>query len=276
MGLTPMLKCDDYDIFAHLRFILYKRGEVSDVKNLKLFTPKVFANPYDQHIFSEALRNHMIFIHYNLKYCLLTRKDIADCEKLLRLKCDTIDDTCEKIRDFYQNEMKYDEKLSSYRTKSLIMGLLKFIYNLESINLFPYYVSLLPIPVNKALNYKIGICTEYAKITSAILSQLYPNSDVFLFFTPSHVATGLLTDDDFLIIDQNSPLYILEDWIQEQHSVVSVYFLNTECEEPILVSNGWISVNNGKLIYSLDLISWKEYDNYERSNRRNIREPDYF
>jgi hypothetical protein len=255
-----MLNCGDYDIFEHLRFILFSRKEISDVAKLNIFMPD-FGDPLKNELMREKFRL-VIFIDYHLKYCLPTKKDIADCKSLLRLRCNNIDNTCVKITDFYRNEMKYNEKLVNYRTKSFFKGLLTFIYNWESLNLFPYYVSLLPIPVNKILDYKLAICTEFAKLTSSVLYQLYSDCDVFLFFTSEHVAAGLLADNDFLIIDQEC-LFNLENWIQEQqkkgHCYVSVYFLNNKDEEIKLVFQQWISIKNGKLIYSTDIFNWKEY-----------------
>jgi len=72
------------------------------------------------------------------------------------------------------------------------------------------------LPLAKMLEYRMGICRDYAKLTVALLLHLYPESEVF-FFTLlgffGHVATGLRINDKIYILDQNLPILEPEAWL---------------------------------------------------------------
>lgn len=74
-------------------------------------------------------------------------------------------------------------------------------------------LSILSLPVSKTIKYQLAICGDYAKLTATILLNLYPNSRLFFFKIPRHVATGIGINNKIYILDQKLPIREPEAWL---------------------------------------------------------------
>lgn len=247
--------------FDNIIFILKDRKTLRDIKSLKMHVV-MDLNINDETMIGNYIRREINFDAHK-KYCLPTKKDVYDCEKLSKnLKCNNVKDTCERIRTYYQDEIKYDENLFEFRGQSFKKRFLTFIYKREALELFSYYVFLLPIPINEVLKHKLAICTEFVKITTALILNLYPDSGIYLIFTDTHVATGIKTiNNEFWVIDQYI-LSTLYNWIQEQGQYVSLYILTVEKEKIDFKFYTSANIENGKVIY------FNESENCKKSTLR--------
>jgi predicted transglutaminase-like protease len=77
----------------------------------------------------------------------------------------------------------------------------------------------LSLPVGKILNYRLAVCRDYAKLTAALLFNLYPNAKIY-FLTTSllhvvilHVAAAIKIDGKYYILDQNLPVLTTDEWL---------------------------------------------------------------
>jgi len=69
------------------------------------------------------------------------------------------------------------------------------------------------LPVSKILEYKLGICKDYAKLTAALLTNLYPNNKIYFFTFTGHVATGVKIGNRIYVLDQKLPVLEQETWL---------------------------------------------------------------
>lgn len=60
------------------------------------------------------------------------------------------------------------------------------------------------LPVSKMLEYRLGICRDYAKLTAAPLANLYPSNKIYFFTFTGHVAAGIELGNKVYVLDQNS------------------------------------------------------------------------
>jgi len=72
---------------------------------------------------------------------------------------------------------------------------------------------LLSLPVKKILEYRLSVCRDYAKLTAALLSNLYPKNRIFFFTFPGHVATGIERNGKIYILDQKLPIMDEQAWL---------------------------------------------------------------
>lgn len=70
------------------------------------------------------------------------------------------------------------------------------------------------LPVSKILNYRLAICKDYAKLTSALLANLFPDSKIYFLMIPRHVAAGIELNSGFYVLDQKLPITSLNRWIE--------------------------------------------------------------
>ena len=71
----------------------------------------------------------------------------------------------------------------------------------------------LSLPVEKIVkNYRRAVCRDYAKLTAALLFSLYPNSKVYFFAIPRHVAAAVKINDKYYVLDQKLPLLTKNGW----------------------------------------------------------------
>lgn len=69
------------------------------------------------------------------------------------------------------------------------------------------------LPVEKILKYRLAVCRDYAKLTAALLFNLYPENEVYFIEIPNHVATGIKIRDKIYVLDQKLPITSLDRWI---------------------------------------------------------------
>jgi predicted transglutaminase-like protease len=62
------------------------------------------------------------------------------------------------------------------------------------------------------LENKLGVCRDYAKLTACLLSNIYPNAEIYFASAPSHVATGINIENRLYMLDQRLPILTLEKW----------------------------------------------------------------
>lgn len=71
----------------------------------------------------------------------------------------------------------------------------------------------LSLTTSEILEYKMAICKDYAKLTASLLLNLYPNSKIFFFTFPGHVATGIEINGKIYILDQKLPIMNETAWL---------------------------------------------------------------
>lgn len=67
------------------------------------------------------------------------------------------------------------------------------------------------LPVEKILEYKLAVCRDYAKLSAAILLNIYP--EVYFITIPRHVATAIKIGEKLYILDKHLPILTLEKWL---------------------------------------------------------------
>jgi predicted transglutaminase-like protease len=68
------------------------------------------------------------------------------------------------------------------------------------------------ISLDFLLENKLGVCRDYAKLTACLLSELYPNAEVFFARAPNHVATGINIENSLYMLDQRLPILTKNKW----------------------------------------------------------------
>ncbi|MEM2131037.1 MAG: transglutaminase-like domain-containing protein [Candidatus Woesearchaeota archaeon] len=71
----------------------------------------------------------------------------------------------------------------------------------------------LSLPVEKILKYKLSICRDYAKLTSALLFSIYPDKEIYFVLIPQHVAVAIKHENNYFVLDQKLPILRLEKWL---------------------------------------------------------------
>lgn len=72
---------------------------------------------------------------------------------------------------------------------------------------------LLSLPVGKILKYRLSVCRDYAKLTMALLLNLYPNAPLYFVEMPNHVAAAIKLNEDIYVLDQKLPILKLDKWV---------------------------------------------------------------
>lgn len=70
----------------------------------------------------------------------------------------------------------------------------------------------LSLSIDKILKYKLSICRDYAKLTSALILTIYPKEEIYYVLIPQHVAVGIKLNDRIYVLDQKLPILILDKW----------------------------------------------------------------
>jgi predicted transglutaminase-like protease len=66
--------------------------------------------------------------------------------------------------------------------------------------------------INFILENKLGVCTDYAKLTTCLLLNLDPKEPVYFATAPSHVATGKMIGERLYMLDQRLPILTIDRW----------------------------------------------------------------
>ena len=92
------------------------------------------------------------------------------------------------------------------------------------------------LPVNKIINYKLAICRDYAKLTASLLYNC-SSSKVYFFTIRSHVATAVIIENEYYILDQKLPVLTKDGWFKRW----GVKEANVYASELVRNSNGEIT-----------------------------------
>ncbi|MCW3985308.1 MAG: hypothetical protein NWE91_02725 [Candidatus Bathyarchaeota archaeon] len=68
------------------------------------------------------------------------------------------------------------------------------------------------IPINALLEKKLGVCRDYAKLTACLLSNIYPNGEIYFAHAPNHTATGIIVENRLYMLDQRLPILTIDRW----------------------------------------------------------------
>ncbi len=71
----------------------------------------------------------------------------------------------------------------------------------------------LNLPVMKIICYRLAVCRDYAKLTAAVLLNLYPKNKIYFYTYPGHVATGIEISGRIYILDQRLPIVDETAWL---------------------------------------------------------------
>ena len=69
------------------------------------------------------------------------------------------------------------------------------------------------LPVRKIVKYRLAVCRDYAKLTAALLANLYPSNRIYFFTFFEHVAAGIRIGDKVYVLDQKLPILEQEAWL---------------------------------------------------------------
>lgn len=69
------------------------------------------------------------------------------------------------------------------------------------------------LPVEKILRYRLGVCRDYAKLTAALLFNLYPGSKVCFLSLGGHVAAATRIKGKYYVLDQRLPVSTINRWL---------------------------------------------------------------
>lgn len=122
------------------------------------------------------------------------------------------------------------------------------------------------MPIDLILDIKLGVCKDYAKLTSSLLFNLYPEKEIYFFYAPSHVATGIMVENKLYVLDKYLPLTTINQWHKKWHphknSEKKVETVKGDLLEPVEL-NSLLSERNSS---SLDIIKLEN----EMKSRLNI------
>lgn len=68
------------------------------------------------------------------------------------------------------------------------------------------------ISMNFLLEKKLGVCRDYTKLTACLLSNIYPNAELYFARAPNHVATGINVENKLYMLDQRLPILTIDRW----------------------------------------------------------------
>ena len=70
------------------------------------------------------------------------------------------------------------------------------------------------LPMEQIIYYKLAICKDYAKLTAALLYNC-SDSNVYFFTIKSHVATAVIIENEYYILDQKLPVLTKDGWFKK-------------------------------------------------------------
>lgn len=109
---------------------------------------------------------------------------------------------------------------NGFNFRSGIFYIIDYIKYRKEINKYIYSIDL---PVKKILEWRLAICRDYARLTTSLLYNLYPNSEIYIIRIANHIASGIKFNGKIYIFDPNfsSPnntTLILNDWLKKHNS----------------------------------------------------------
>jgi predicted transglutaminase-like protease len=70
------------------------------------------------------------------------------------------------------------------------------------------------LSISEILQYRLSVCRDYAKLTSALLMHIHPEQEVFFALIPQHVAVIIEINKKKYVLDQKLPILSLERWAE--------------------------------------------------------------
>jgi predicted transglutaminase-like protease len=70
------------------------------------------------------------------------------------------------------------------------------------------------LPVEKILEYRLAVCRDYAKLTSALLLNNFPENELYFLMIPNHRAAAVKLNNRVYVLDQKLPILTLSKWVQ--------------------------------------------------------------
>jgi predicted transglutaminase-like protease len=119
----------------------------------------------------------------------------------------------------------------------------------------------LSLPINAMLDNKLCVCRDYAKLSAALLFNIYPDKEVYFVHARNHVATGIMVGNTLYVLDKYLPLSTInkwhEKWNKKWYSTKAVEKVRDGCLknvklESILTQNIIASLNLPKIETELE------------------------
>lgn len=105
---------------------------------------------------------------------------------------------------------------NGFNFRSGLFYIIDYIQYIREIN---KYLSSVALPVNKILEWKLAVCRDYSRLTTSLLYNLYPNSEIYIIRITNHQASGIKFNGKIHIFDPDFSLptnttFVLNDWLK--------------------------------------------------------------
>lgn len=115
--------------------------------------------------------------------------------------------------EFYPASIAWIATITGGGTVAVVIVILLSLHNMRILNLETLVNMVKPgISLPFFIKNKLGICRDYAKLTAALLLNLYPTSDICFSSKLGHVAAGIRVRNKIYILDQGLPIRTIEGW----------------------------------------------------------------
>ena len=75
-----------------------------------------------------------------------------------------------------------------------------------------YHVIEGSISMDFLINRKLAVCRDYAKLSAALLFNIYPEKEIYFVYAPLHVSTGIIVGNKLYILDKYLPVTTFLKW----------------------------------------------------------------
>lgn len=84
----------------------------------------------------------------------------------------------------------------------------------------------LRLPVDKILKYKLAVCRDYARLTSSLLFNIYPDTEIYFISIFGHVAVGIPIKNKIYVLDQHLPILTIDKWLLVRNKTEADYSIS--------------------------------------------------
>lgn len=95
----------------------------------------------------------------------------------------------------------------------------------------------LSLSVDKILKYRFAICRDYAKLTMALLFNIYPKEKKYFITISGHVAGAIKVGNVIYVLDQRLPVRTFDNWLLFWKEKLGKKKLKAEIIEVNLIKN---------------------------------------
>jgi predicted transglutaminase-like protease len=78
-------------------------------------------------------------------------------------------------------------------------------------------ISRLNVPIDSILENRLCVCRDYAKLTACLLSNIYPEAEVYFAHATNHVAAAMMIEKKLYVLDKYLPLTTMDRWHERWH-----------------------------------------------------------